>query len=653
MLPRSSSLALFRWLQPLVAFAAVVLFAVVVSGQDPVTTGMRTWTNNTGKFKVEAKLRSASKDKVKLEKSDGLVIELPFEKLSTADQALVRRLQQEVADEENPFAGGQEENPFADNQPISSKPTADGASEKKALAKTIKVELPSNRQSMIVPAWSVDVGETSQNMSRTLFDFTKPIEVNTFGGRYEFHNDAEPIIISPKSSIAVTSISNPFEDQTLVTVVDLLSGTEISKGVFPSKSNKEVVSLTYNNDRQELITLTEGEGRKKGKLDFRPIDDLNHPIVTWETASFFDNDVFDPRLAYYMGDDQLLTLGDHIVLWDIDSAEAHYAIKMDNSRIEKDQVSFSPNRKLVAISGRQYVYLIDVVNGVVKGKVNQRATSVSFSPDGRLLAGKDFTGKTWVWDLSTNSLIQTFTSQAGRGPIHWVNDRLLLVNGKKLYDIEFRVCVWNYQTDHNDVLASLGGGQFLVQRKNQLKLVNLPHTDFSKKVEMLDADDLQLIKPGSTFSLDLDLSVYDANQQNTIRATLESSIEKQGFSVDRNADLVIRGSIRKEKQQTVKVRDIGFGGFGAFGRRGVESMTFTPHRTTIQILKDEKSIWTRSYYHGPSMLITEKDGESLQQYAERVSKPNPRVFSSFKIPTNVSVLPGGKPFGQSRLWDSQ
>lgn len=645
MQPRSFSLAFCRCLQHVLAFALVVLCAVAVSAQEPVTTKMRIWTNNTGKFKVEAKLLAASNDKVKLEKADGLVIEIPFEKLSTADQALVRRLQQEAADEENPFAGGQEENPFADNQPSSSKPIADAT----PATKTIKVVLPSNRQSMIVPAWSVDVGETSQDISHTRFDFTKPIEVNTFGGRYEFHNDAEPIITSPKSSIAVTSISNPFEDQTLVTVVDLLSGTEVSAGVFPSKSNKEVVSLTYNNDRQELITLTEGEGRKKGKLDFRPIDDLNHPIVTWETASFFDNDVFDPRLAYYMGDDQLLTLGDHIVLWDIDSAAAHYAIKLDNSRIEKDQVSFSPNRKLAAISGRQSVYLIDVVNGAVKGKINQRATSISFSPDGRLLAGKDFAGKTWVWDLSTNSLIQTFTSQAGRGPIHWVNDRLLLVNGKKLYDIEFRVCVWNYQTDHNDVIASLGGGQFLVQRKNQLKLIDLPHTDFSKKVETLNADDLQLIKPGSTFSLNLDLNVYDADQQETIERTLESSIEKQGFSVAANADLVIRGSVRKEKQQTVKVRDIGF---GAFGRRGVESMTFTPHRTTIQILKDGKSIWTRSYFHGPSMLITEKDGESLQQYAERVSKPSPRVFSSFKIPTNVSVLPGGKPFGQSRLWDS-
>ncbi len=54
---------------------------------------MRQWTSADGKFKTQAKYLKLKDDKVRLEKSNGEVIEVSLEKLSPADRRYVRRLQ--------------------------------------------------------------------------------------------------------------------------------------------------------------------------------------------------------------------------------------------------------------------------------------------------------------------------------------------------------------------------------------------------------------------------------------------------------------------------------------------------------------------------------------------------------------------------------
>ena len=60
----------------------------------------RTWSDKTGKFKVKAKLLANAEGKIKLLKEDGLVITVPIDRLSDADQKFLN-------DKDNPFSGGQ------------------------------------------------------------------------------------------------------------------------------------------------------------------------------------------------------------------------------------------------------------------------------------------------------------------------------------------------------------------------------------------------------------------------------------------------------------------------------------------------------------------------------------------------------------------
>jgi hypothetical protein len=51
-----------------------------------------TWSDNTGKFKVEAQFMGLQGDKVVLKKANGSVIQVPFARLDKSSQDLAKRL---------------------------------------------------------------------------------------------------------------------------------------------------------------------------------------------------------------------------------------------------------------------------------------------------------------------------------------------------------------------------------------------------------------------------------------------------------------------------------------------------------------------------------------------------------------------------------
>jgi hypothetical protein len=66
----------------------------------PAGVPMRTWSDVSGRFQIEAVFVSVVDGKVNLRRADGRVLAVPLEKLSAADQAYVKQQQQA----ENPFA---------------------------------------------------------------------------------------------------------------------------------------------------------------------------------------------------------------------------------------------------------------------------------------------------------------------------------------------------------------------------------------------------------------------------------------------------------------------------------------------------------------------------------------------------------------------
>ncbi|MBC8353747.1 MAG: hypothetical protein H8E66_17245 [Planctomycetes bacterium] len=67
------------------------------------TSKPRTWIDSTGKHKIEATYLGVEDDKVKLHRTDGKELAVPLDRLSKADQELVKKLQAAAKASDNPF----------------------------------------------------------------------------------------------------------------------------------------------------------------------------------------------------------------------------------------------------------------------------------------------------------------------------------------------------------------------------------------------------------------------------------------------------------------------------------------------------------------------------------------------------------------------
>ena len=65
----------------------------------PAATGPRTWSDTTGKFRIEAELVSVKDGTVNLKKKDGEVVSVPLGKLSKADQEFVSKAESRSGDQ--------------------------------------------------------------------------------------------------------------------------------------------------------------------------------------------------------------------------------------------------------------------------------------------------------------------------------------------------------------------------------------------------------------------------------------------------------------------------------------------------------------------------------------------------------------------------
>ena len=74
------------------ASSAAILFLLspwFVAG--PVGADVRTWTDSTGAYTVQAELVGETAGTVQLRRTDGRIVSLPLERLSAADQAYMRK----------------------------------------------------------------------------------------------------------------------------------------------------------------------------------------------------------------------------------------------------------------------------------------------------------------------------------------------------------------------------------------------------------------------------------------------------------------------------------------------------------------------------------------------------------------------------------
>ena len=585
---------------------------------------VRTWTDASGKFKIKASLLNTKNGKVELEKEDGRVITLAVNKLSSEDKKYLADLDRAEADENNP------DNPFAGG----TRSTSESSS-----IRSIDPEFGSNILDLDVDDWNYEPDAAKTNKKLKSIRFRVP------SGK-PFFNKASGLAISLNRKVAATVVTNSFEDdRSTLVVFDLEKGKGMSMATVPAG---EIKIFAVSNDGKQLVTISDKHGNKTDSLNIWNVekDDADLKAV-WRIAGFHDRGGFKPESGKFIGEGKLLTIGQNIVLWDLETAEDIYTIE----RVEKGSVGFSANNRRFAFQQGDSFYLADTLSGECLGYIpttNSGASMLAISQSGKFLgAMRKSDREVEVFDLETKDLVRQFTlAEPSFRSLHWVGDEYLLVDGRNLLDIALRVTVWNYHSAGLDGLGCTNDGRFWSLDKELLRGIRIPERNLSKRLSELDPESLLVLQPGDEVEIDLNLP-YPQDELDEIYDHLVSQLEDNGITVQQGAELKLTATQKKLKRESMEVKDF----HDHFARRGTEKLSFSPTRVSVQLMKGKESLWQRTSTYRPGHFIHLNRGESAQQAATRLSKANSSFFLKVKIPKKISRLPDGKPLGSSALFN--
>lgn len=601
---------------------------------------MREWVDATGKFKIQAKMLSQADGKVELEKSDGLVVTLPIDKLSVKDQTFLK--ESKASQSANPFAGGVMKSASGETSGKSSpaKSASPQSAGSEGAAQSGKVSKPVFKNLRTFGGgggWSYQAYPAeSRAPSGAIINLD-----TTFASKTVFHNRLAGTALSTDKNILAIGRTNPFDKESEFTVVDLRS----NQAAPPTRLKlKDAGVFAVSPGGNYVVTIKPRFGSRKGSLDFwRHVNGKAKHGISWELAGFSDRDGFSPSKGKFVSPTQLLTVGRKIALWDIGSGESTYSIALPSGASE---AAFGPSDKVLAVAVAGTVHIVDIATGQSLGSFvsPDSSTSVlSFSQSGQFLAGLSPTSSSiWVWDLEANQLAQEMGGPQVGSKMQWVGDRYLLVNGS-LIDIELRAIVWQY---NGTAVIGCKDGRFFTIGKKKLASLRLPHVNLDSRTAAFDPDQLLILKPGTQVSLDFSLPFAPADQKK-IRDTLVSLLQSNQVTINQSASLKLVAKVTKSKTETRtlsrSMSPMAFGG---------EQVTYTPHVGTIAFVKDGKTLMTRSRRFGPSSVVSFKRGETGQQAVTRMSQPSPSFFTGIKLPKYLAALPDGKPLGVSSITEN-
>lgn len=587
---------------------------------------MRKWTDSTGSFSVNAKLVSNEDGNIKLEKEDGRVITLPLAKLSDEDQTYLEELKKQNS-AANPFAGGDMKAPAKSTGISDSKPSTPKIEPISPNFQTNEKVLSDNGKWAVQPD-SANQANPSQKVINFKSGFTK----------HEFHNRLSGVKLTNDGEMLIAAITNPFENGTELLIADL----KTAKSNPPLRIDSKDQTLLAATAKQ-AVTYKKGSGRTAGEISFWELGDEARQTAAWKAASFFDRDGLAPTFGQFIDENRLLTAGRRVTLWNCESATAEYSYTISDTT----QPAISSTGKQVAIASGKSVYIINIDDGEVLGKIEppSAAKFMAFSPNGEQLAGiNSSSGEIWTWNLSDNQLSQEFSAPPrSTKSIDWVGEEYLLIDDIYLMDVRLRAVVWIYESNGGTVVNS-NDGRFWFAGKTKISPISLPGTNLTKRTENLKPDELLVLGPDSKVSLEFNLP-FKGNEQDKIRTRITTTLNKNGVAVQNNADLQLVFKIVKGEPQKAEMSSIT----DPFGRRGTESIKYTPQIGSVTLVKNGDRVWQKSRQFGPMGMIQLKRGESAQAAAKRLCKPDPSFFESIALPKYIGQLPGGKPFGRSKI----
>ncbi len=571
-------------------------------------TPMRFWSDESKQFRVKAAAIGIKDGYVRLHKDDGAEVSVPIDKLSSADQRLLKQVQTQAGPEVPEVPA-----------PVEFKRRATGWSTSWSNADNLSQVTPDSPPSFAsVPMKGVGFmqGHFFENLIRV-----EPIGGSDgwmLAGTVDGHVDLPSRMLW--ASLSAGSIKR----------IQFLPNGERVTAVDPP--NRLVLSLNKEGPR---LTLWRAD----------PTMEMAQPIKSWISISE-DNWGSWNNWAEIVAKNRVLhEWGRHrYVVWDTDNNQEVYRI--DQESFFSAQPVLSPGKKYLALPEDKRVRIIESATGNTLASLaieGGSAAGVGFSPDGQRLA--ILTGNQMaVWAFGTANPPARYRADTVGTPfaatVEWVDDNLLLIDRSTLYDLRLELPVWNYsaktfevQSDgYGERTQTVLGGKLCYAVKIRsgsnngfiVGAVELPGPGVREAVEQLDPESLYIIRAGHPVGIEVNCGTFNSQ----VQQSLMKQITDNGWVYDPSSSTVLTGEMGRSETQTIEYMPMHGGGTS-------HRVTVTPYFSTMKLMHQGQVAWQRGGGSGAPSVMFLKDGESAQARADEMQRPYPGLFSDVDVPEKI------------------
>lgn len=555
-----------------------------------VEAEVRTWTDATGKYKIQAEFISLKDDTVVFELSGGQRRSIAISKLAADDQKLIR----ELADANNPFKA------------------IDNSTAAPAAARTIEVDrLKAEEIAIAGDLWEIELARPAK------LDFEP--KVIPLPKKIDFFEKISKVVFNTHAKTAAVfySLGHRENVSTRIVLVDIESG----KLLCNEKKAGEFTVFALHNDGQRMVVQDLTKGKDSGVLNTLRFDGKGlQTIDIWSPYGEKENRKI--VRVELIGEDKLMTCNDsgNVVVWDFDTREPLF--RFDIPRTSRPTIS--PDHRYVVFCGGDRVGFVDIEQR--RAAAAKAAPGMdfwckcAFSPSGKYLAASS-NGAITVWNTADGNVAfeGTFPGISLAYGLHFPHDDFVLVSNKHLVQWSTGIQLWDYSG--TDFTTSLGGTPvFCLAGGSTGALIpmSLPHPAALQALEDIkDQPDLFVLR--KDIDISIDLSGVPEEYQGRVRTGLEKQIAKLNCRVADEAPLVMKATVSGPFTKAVS-----YWGAGSF--------VIKMYYSNLEFRYGDKKIWSSRSTNTPVALGSTRNKSYQEQIDDAGKAPNLAFFETVALP---------------------
>lgn len=628
-----------------VRMAASLVSLLVLCTCLSAVDDLRTWSDVSGKYQIEAKFIAIEGPKVVLEKADGTRIQIELNKLKPQDRTEAMKLSMKKDD--NPFKE-KEESPFKDTPRNNGRMNSRKGKESSASQNAETIDWTNAKQLSVFGSEWKDPSIPASDLK--LSWQPRPVALPS----KDFFDKTKGIVAcaAKKQAIVITSVERPGDkgDPTsTIYLCDLEKGSVIK--AFPASGNQTPLAMSA--DGTQLVTREDVWGHNNNnvltlwKISPTELKEEHR----WNATQDDKNHGRDVQGAAWVNGNTLLTWQSNGLLtwWNTAELKPTQTLQLQGNSTP----ALSPDQKVLAAKSNNDLVLLDAVTGdtlSVKPIGPGNHQRFAFSPDGKKLACIT-TNKGEIYDLATANLV-TAISATGFGPetnCFWASPTALLAGHPLcfLYP-EMNVNVWRY--DGIDKLAVLGDTTLIATKGQGFNIVplKLPHSSALQMIEKAKSDPkFFVLKPGTKVRIDAS-SISDPALQEEVTELLSRKLQEAGHSAG-SSNVTLVASMEKSKDHEVAYHTFPGPSFG----RASKTHTVPGWSYQLKLVADGKTHWVLNGGNHPPPMIHLKENETIESHLKQYGVASANFFKHLEMPKYVARAQSDQTAGSQSLRQSQ